>query len=161
VAKAAYFPTIALTGAGGFQSTALASLFTGPAGLWNIGPSVSVPIFEGGRIRNSVLVTESQQRQALLTYQQTTQGAFRDVSDALVAYRKAREMCEQQQLLTAAAEDAARLSHVRYEAGATSYLEVLTNETNAYNAELNLSQTRFGEVLALVQIYSALGGGWQ
>lgn len=161
VAKAAYFPSISLTGAAGFQSTALTSLFTGPAGLWNLGPSVSQPIFEGGRIHNNVLVTESQQRQALLTYQQTTQGAFRDVSDALVAYRKSRETHEQQQLLTAAAQDAARLSHVRYDAGATSYIEVLTNETNSYNAELNLAQARYSEVLALVQVYNALGGGWQ
>jgi multidrug efflux system outer membrane protein len=160
-AKAAYFPSISLTGAGGFQSTALTSLFGGPAGLWNAGPAVSVPIFEGGRIHNNVLITESQQRQALLTYQQTTQSAFRDVSDALVAYRKSRETREQQQLLTAAAQDAARLSHVRYDAGATSYIEVLTNETNYYNAELNLAQARYSEVLALVQTYNALGGGWQ
>ncbi|MDR3750848.1 MAG: efflux transporter outer membrane subunit [Terracidiphilus sp.] len=161
VAKAAYFPSISLTGTAGYQSTALTSMFSGPAGLWSVGPSLSQPIFEGGRIRNNVLVTESQQRQALLAYQQTTQGAFRDVSDALVAYQKSRETREQQELLTAAAQDAARLSHVRYEAGATSYLEVLTNETNYYTAELSLSQARYSEVLALVQIYNALGGGWQ
>jgi multidrug efflux system outer membrane protein len=161
VAKAAYFPSIALTGAAGFQSTALTSLFTGPAGLWNVAASAAQPIFEGGRLRNNVRLTESQQRQSLLAYQQTTQGAFRDVSDALIAYRKSKEVREQQQLMTAAAQDAARLSHVRYDAGATSYLEVLTNETNYYNAELNLSQARFGEVLSLVHIYNALGGGWQ
>jgi multidrug efflux system outer membrane protein len=129
--------------------------------LWNAGASASQPIFEGGRIRSNVRLTESQQRQALLVYRQTTQGAFRDVSDSLIAYRKLREAREQQQLLTAAAQDAARLSHVRYDAGATSYLEVLTNETNYYDAELNLSQARYSEVLALVQIYNALGGGWQ
>lgn len=161
VAKAAYFPSISLTGAAGYQSTALTSLFSGPAGLWNTGVSAAQPIFEGGRIRNNVRLTESQQRQALLVYKQTTQGAFREVSDSLVAYQKSREAREQQQLLTAAARDAARLSHIRYDAGATSYLEVLTNETNYYNAELSLSQARLGEVLALVQIYNALGGGWQ
>jgi len=161
VAKAAYFPSISLTGTAGFQSTALTSLFSGPAGLWSAGPSLAQPIFEGGRIHNNVRLTESQQRQALLTYQQTTQGAFRDVSDALVAYQKARETREQQQLLTNAAQDAARLSHVRYDAGATAYLEVLTNETNYFNAELSLSQARYAEVLALVQTYNALGGGWQ
>jgi multidrug efflux system outer membrane protein len=161
VAKAAYFPSISLTGAAGSQSTALTSLFSGPAGLWSTGISAAQPIFEGGRIRNNVRLTESQQRQALLVYWQTRQGAFRDVSGALVAYRKSREAREQQQLLSAAAQDAARLSHIRYDAGATSYLEVLTNETNYYNAELNLSQARFSEVLTLVQIYNALGGGWQ
>lgn len=161
VAKAAYFPSISLTGIAGYQSTALTSLFSGPAGLWDTGISAAQPIFEGGRIRSSIHLTESQQRQALLVYRQTTQGAFRDVSDSLIAYRKSREAREQQQLLTAAAQDAARLSHVLYDAGATSYLEVLTNETNYYNAELSLSQERFNEVLALVQIYNALGGGWQ
>jgi multidrug efflux system outer membrane protein len=161
IAKAAYFPSISLTGAAGYQSTALTSLFSGPAGLWDAGVSAAQPIFEGGRIRNNVRLTESQQRQALLGYQQTTQGAFRDVSDSLIAYRKSREAREQQQLLTEAAKDAARLSHLRYDAGSTSYLEVLTNETNYYNAELSLSQARFSEVLTLVQIYNALGGGWQ
>jgi multidrug efflux system outer membrane protein len=129
--------------------------------LWDAGLSAAQPIFAGGRIRNNVRLSESQQRQALLVYRQTTQAAFRDVSDALVAYRKSRQSREQQQLLTVAAQDAARLSHIRYDAGATSYLEVLTNETNYYNAELNLSQTRFNEVLTLVQTYNALGGGWQ
>jgi len=161
VAKAAYFPSISLTGAAGYQSAALTSLFSGPAGLWSTGISATQPIFEGGRIRSNVHLTESQQRQALLFYRQTTQGAFRDVSDSLIAYRKSREAREQQQLLTAAAQDSARLSHVRYDAGATSYLEVLTNETNYYNAELSLSQAQFSEVLAVVQIYNALGGGWQ
>ncbi len=161
VAKAAYFPSISLTGTAGYQSTALTSLFSGPAGLWNAGASASQPLFEGGRLRNNVRLTESQQRQALLTYRQTTQNAFRDVSDALIAYRKSREAREQQQLLTDAAQGAAKLSHLRYDAGATSYLEVLTNETNYYNAELNLSTERYSEVLALVQIYNALGGGWQ
>jgi multidrug efflux system outer membrane protein len=161
VAKAAYFPSISLTGTAGYQSTALTSLFSGPAGLWDTGISAAQPIFEGGRIRSNVHLTESQQRQALLIYRQTTQNAFRDVSDSLIGYRKSREAREQQEHLTVAARDAARLSHVRYDAGATSYLEVLTNETNYYNAELNLSQARYSEVLALVQIYNALGGGWQ
>jgi multidrug efflux system outer membrane protein len=157
VAKAAYFPSISLTGAAGYQSTALTSLFSGLAGLWDTGVSAAQPIFEGGRIRSNVHLTESQQRQALLTYRQTAQNAFRDVSDALVAYRKSKEAREQQQLLTEAAQGAARLSHVRYDAGATSNLEVLTNETNYYNAELNLSTALYSEVLALVQIYNRWG----
>jgi len=161
VAKAAYLPSISLTGNGGFQSTALTSLLSSPAGLWTAGASAIQPIFDGGRIRNNVRLSESQQRQALLLYLQTTQAAFREVSDSLVAYRKNRDAREQQQLLMSAAKDAARLSHVRYDAGATSYLEVLTNETNFYNAELNLSQARFNEVLSLIQIYNSLGGGWQ
>jgi outer membrane protein TolC len=84
-----------------------------------------------------------------------------DVSDALIAYRKNTEFREQQELLTASAKDAARLSNIRYKGGVTSYLEVLTNETNFFTAELNLAQAQANELLALVQIYQALGGGWQ
>lgn len=160
IAKAAYFPTISLTGNGGFQSSALTSLFSGPAGLWTLTGTAAQPLFTGGKLRNNVLITESQQRQALLTYRQTVQSAFRDVSDALVAYQKTSESLQEQEKLVTAAQDAARLSHIRYEAGATSYLEVLTNETNYYSAQLGLAQTDLNQLLALVQVYGALGGGW-
>ena len=90
---------ITLTGAGGFQSSALSSLFNGPAGLWSFVGSLLQPIFEGGRIRSQVKLTEAQKQEALLIYQQTIQQAFREVSDALVAYRKNREFREQQELL--------------------------------------------------------------
>jgi multidrug efflux system outer membrane protein len=161
VARAAYFPSISLTGTAGFLSSSLADLFKWPAGMWDVAPSVAQPLFTAGKLQANVRLAEAQQRQALLAYQQTIQNAFRDVSDALVAYQKTREAREQQELLAAAAQDSTRLAHVRYEAGSTSYLEVLTNETNYLAAELNLSQARRNEMLSLVQIYSALGGGWQ
>lgn len=161
VARAAYFPQITLTGIGGYQSSALANLFTGPAGLWNFGGSLTQPIFTAGKIRSNVRFAEARQQDALLVYQQAIQGAFRDVSDALVAYRKNQEFRMQQQLLTQSAEDAARLSDMRYRGGVTSYLEVLTNETNYFSAELSLTQAQLNELLALVQLYKALGGGWQ
>jgi multidrug efflux system outer membrane protein len=160
VARAAYFPSISLTGTLGFMSSALADLFTKPAGTWNVAASVTQPLFTGGKLQANVRLVEAQQQQALLAYQQTIQNAFRDVSDALVAYQKTRESREQQELLAAAAQDSARLAHVRYDGGATAYLEVLTNETNYLAAELALSQARLNEMLSLVQIYSALGGGW-
>jgi multidrug efflux system outer membrane protein len=97
----------------------------------------------------------------VLTYQQTIQGAFRDVSNALVAYRKDREFLVQQQNLVTSAQDAAQLSNQRFHAGTTDYLEVLTNETNAFSAELGLAQAQGNELIALVQLYQALGGGWQ
>ena len=97
----------------------------------------------------------------MLTYQQTIQGAFRDVSDALIAYQKDQEFRAQEELLTHSAQDAAQLSGQRYKAGTTNYLEVLTNETNYFTADLGLAQARLNELLALVQIYKALGGGWQ
>jgi outer membrane protein, multidrug efflux system len=161
VAKAAYFPQITLTGSAGFQSSALTSLFTGPAGLWNFGGSLAQPIFAGGRIRSGVRLSEARQQETLLIYQQTIQQAFRGVSDALVEYRKDREFREQQVQLASSAEDAARLSETRYRGGATSYLEVLTNETNYFDAELGLAQAQLNELLGLVSIYRNLGGGWQ
>ena len=161
VAKAAYFPQINLTASGGYQSSALTSLFSGPAGLWSFGGSLVQPIFTGGRIRSNVKFTEARQQEAALVYQQTIQHAFRGVSDALVEYRKDREFREQQEQLTFSAEDAARLSETRYRGGATSYLEVLTNETNYFDAELGLAQARLNELLGLVRIYRSLGGGWQ
>ena len=161
VARAAYFPQIVLSGSGGFQSSALTNLFSGPAGAWSFGASLAQPIFTGGRLRSGVRLAEAQQQTAALFYQQSIQGAFRSVSDALVAYRKTREFRAQQELLFQSAEDAARLSHMRYTGGATGYLEVLTNETNAFSAEIGLAQARLNELLALVQLYQALGGGWQ
>jgi multidrug efflux system outer membrane protein len=161
VARAAYFPQISLNGAGGFQSSSLTSLFTGPAGAWSFGASLTQPIFTGGRLRSQVRLAEARQQTAVLSYQQSIQGAFRNVSDGLVAYRKTREFRTQQELLFRSAEDAARLSHMRYNGGVTGYLEVLTNETNAFSTELGLVQAQLNELLAVVQLYQALGGGWQ
>ncbi len=161
VARAAYFPQISLSGTAGFESNALTSLFSGPAGTWNYGASLAQPIFTAGRIRSNVRLAEAQQQESLLTYQQTIQGAFRSVSDALIARRKSQEFRSQQESLFASAQDAARLSHMRYNGGVTGYLEVLTNETNAFSAELELVQAQLNEYLASVQLYQALGGGWQ
>ena len=161
VAKAAYYPNISLTANAGYASSSLTSLFTGPAGWWAFGGSLMQPIFTGGRIKSGVRYTEAQKQEFLLTYQKTIQEAFRDVSDSLVAYQKDREFREFHEQLTAAAQDSARLSEVRYSGGRASYLEVLTNETNHFNAELGLAQARLNELLALVDLYRNLGGGWQ
>ena len=161
VARAAYFPQISLTASSGFQSSALTNLFTGPAGFWTFGSTLAQPIFTAGRLRSNVRFAEARQQESLLFYQQTIQGAFRDVSDSLIAYRKTQEFREQQKLLVDSAQDATRLSHLRYTGGATSYLEVLTNDTNYFTAELGLVQAQLNEMLALVQVYKGLGGGWQ
>ncbi|HEY2232354.1 MAG TPA: efflux transporter outer membrane subunit, partial [Candidatus Angelobacter sp.] len=161
VAKAAYFPQIALTGSGGYQSSSLANLFTVQGGFWNAGAQLAQPIFEGGRIRSGVRLSEAQQQEAALFYKQTIQSAFHEVSDALVAYTKNQEFRQQAELLSQAAEDAARLANTRYSGGATSYLEVLDSDTRYFSAQLNLAQAVLNERLALVQLYSALGGGWQ
>ena len=161
VARAAYFPDISLTATPGFESSALANLFSGPSAAWTFAGSLTEPIFTAGRIRSNVHLAQAQQQEAVLTYQQSIQGAFRDVSDALIAYQKDQEFRAQQELLVRSAQDAAQLSGMRYKAGTTNYLEVLTSETNYLSADLGLAQARLNELLALVQIYKALGGGWQ
>ena len=161
VAKADYFPQISLTAAGGYQSSALTRLFSGPAGLWTFGASAVQPIFEGGRIRNRVRFAEARTQEATFVYQRTVQQAFREVSDSLVAYRKSQDVRMQQQQLTTAAEDATTLSNMRYRGGAASYLEVLDSETRFFVAQLTLAQAQLRELQSLVQIYRSLGGGWQ
>ncbi|HMK23016.1 MAG TPA: efflux transporter outer membrane subunit [Terriglobales bacterium] len=161
VARSAYFPQITLTATGGFQSPALSDLFTGPAGLWSFGGQLLQPVFTGGRIRSNVRLTEAQQEEAVLVYQQSIQQAFREVSDALIAYRKNQEFRAQQELLTNSAQDATRLSEMRYQGGVTSYLEVLDSDTRYFDAQIGLAQAQLNERLALVQLYNALGGGWQ
>jgi multidrug efflux system outer membrane protein len=161
VARADYFPQIALTATGGYQSTALTSLFTGPAGLWTFGGNAIQPVFEGGRIRNRVKFARARTEEATLFYQRTVQQAFRDVSDALVGYRKSQEFRRQQEQLTHSAEEATKLSNMRYKGGATSYLEVLDSDTRYFAAQLTLAQADLNELRAYVQLYSALGGGWQ
>jgi multidrug efflux system outer membrane protein len=161
VARAQLFPQISLTGGGGFESIGLHNLFTLGGGVWNFTGAAVQPIFEGGRLRANVRLAAAQQQQLVLSYKQTIQQAFSDVSNALIAYQKYRQYREHQELLTRYAEDAADLSDLRYKGGVTSYLEVLTSQTNYFSAELTLAQARLNERLSLVQLYNALGGGWQ
>jgi len=161
VAKADYFPQISLTASGGYQSSALTALFSGPAGLWTFGGSAVQPVFEGGRIRNQVRLARARTEEATLFYQRTVQQAFRDVSDALVGYRKIQEFRIQQEQLTHSAEEATKLSNMRYKGGATSYLEVLDSDTRYFAAQLTLAQADLNELRAYVELYSVLGGGWQ
>jgi multidrug efflux system outer membrane protein len=161
VARANYFPAVSLTGSGGFQSAALASLVTGPAAFFTVGASLLQPVFTAGRTRSRVELAEAGRDEALLGYQQTILQSLRDVSDALIAYRRNREFRDQQQLLAGAAGEALRLTTVRYRGGASSYLEVLDADTRLFAAQLVLAQAQANELLALVQIYRALGGGWQ
>jgi len=159
VAKAAYFPQVSLTGTGGTISSALSSLFT--TGLWSVAGSVVQPIFDAGRRKSRVALERALTEEAVLTYQKTLQQAFREVSDALVGYRRAGEFRAAQAVLVRAAEDARRLTDIRYRGGASSYLDVLDSETRVFAAELDLVQAQLNELSAFVEIYRALGGGWQ
>jgi multidrug efflux system outer membrane protein len=161
VAKAQYFPAISLTGQVGTGSNALNTLFQDSTFAYTYGASGTVPIFTAGRIRNNVRLTEAQKREAVLTYKKTIAQAFQDVSNALVGYQKFREFREQQERLVVASRDAVTLSNMRYQGGYSAYLEVLTNQTNLFAGELTLASAREEEMLSLVQLYNALGGGWQ
>ena len=161
VAKAAFFPSISLTGTAGYESFALNNLFTHSQRMWNGAASITQPVFAAGALRAGKRLAEAQEQEMLLSYQQTIMNAFQEVSNSLIAYQKGREFREQQELLTAAAKDADRLSKILYQHGGTSYLQVLISENNDLSAQLNLAQAQLNERLALVQLYNALGGGWQ
>jgi multidrug efflux system outer membrane protein len=160
-AKAAYFPRISLTGLFGFQSNQLSSLFTGPSRAWSFVPQLTQPIFTGGRLKSNVKFARAQQEFALVAYQQTIQNAFREVSDALIQYRKVKEIRTQQELLVKTLQDRSRLAYLRYEGGVDTLLNALDADRDLFEAELNLTQTKRDELISVVQLYKALGGGWQ
>ncbi len=161
VAKASFFPSISLTGTGGLESNALNRFINAPSQTWFGALSVAQPVFQGGALRSGLRLSRAQYQEAVLAYQQTVQNSLEQVSNALIAYQKDRDFRGQQELLTQAAERSDQLSLVLYQHGGASYLQVLTNETNYFSAELNLVQAQLNERLALVQLYQALGGGWQ
>lgn len=161
VARAQLFPQLSLTGDVGGESIGLHDLFTWGSRTWNWTAGVSQPIFNAGSLRANVRLSQAEEQQAVVSYQQTIQTAFQEVSNSLIAFDKLRIYRQHEEALTAAAQDASRLAEMRYKGGVTSYLEVLTNETNYFSAQLTLARARLGERLSVVQVYNALGGGWQ
>jgi multidrug efflux system outer membrane protein len=160
-AKAAFFPQLTLTGFFGSQTVALSDLFTGASKAWQFGPAVTFPLFTGGRLRGNLKLAQARFEESVASYQQTVQNAFREVSDSLIAYQRTQEFRAKQQERTQAHRDATDMANVRYDGGVTSYLEVLYNEQELFNAELGLAQARRNELLSVVQLYRSLGGGWQ
>jgi multidrug efflux system outer membrane protein len=160
-AKAQFFPQISLTSVLGVQSRALGDLFSGPARNADIAPAGVLPLFNAGQLRNNLRLTEAQQREAVANYRKTIQNAFQEVSSALADYDKNRQQRSQEELLVKALEDTDRLSTLRYKGGLDSYLQVLDAERNEFSGELTLAQLRKNELLSIVQLYRALGGGWQ
>jgi multidrug efflux system outer membrane protein len=159
-AKAAFYPQVSLTGVYGHQSVALSDLFTGAARAWQFGPAVTLPLFTGGRLRGNLKLAQARFQESVYTYQQKVQDAFRDVSDSLIAYQRTQEFRQKQEERTQANRNAADMATVRYEGGVTSYLEVIYNEEQLFDAELVLAQARRNELLSVVDLYRALGGGW-
>jgi multidrug efflux system outer membrane protein len=164
VAKAQFFPQIALTGSGGGafgRSSAFSGLMSSQLGIWSYGAQVSQPIFTGGALRGNLRLAESQHNQALISYRQAIQRAFGDVSDALIGYQKNHEVRVRQEQTVADLQESVRLSIMRYRGGTTNYLEVLDGQRSLFSAELTLAQARGTEYQSLVQLYRVLGGGWQ
>ena len=161
VAKKEYFPRISLTSFLGYESGQLTSLFSASRNVWTLAGSVTQPIFTGGRIKSNVRFTQAQRDFFLIDYQKTVQAAFRDVSDALIAYQKIREVRTQRALLVETLRDRSRLSYLRYTGGVATLLDALDADRELFEAERSLAQARRDELLSVVQLYRALGGGWQ
>jgi outer membrane protein, multidrug efflux system len=164
VAKAEFFPQISLTGSGGGafgRSSLFSSLMSSQNGIWSYGVQVSQPIFTGGALRGKLHLAESQHEQALTAYKQAIQQAFGDVSDALIGYQKYHEVRVRQEQSVRDLAESVRLSIMRYQGGTTAYLEVLNGQSSLFAAELTLAQARGNEYQSLVQLYRALGGGWE
>ena len=160
VAKAAFFPQISLTGNFGAQSLEFSDLFVGASRIWTFGPAVTVPIFNAGRNRANLAVSRAQQERALIAYEQTVQRAFQEVEDALLAYHKTREIRTIRERLVNASREAVQLAQLEYLNGRATSLDVLAAQREAFNAEVSLVRTRRDQLIAVVQLYKALGGGW-
>jgi outer membrane protein, multidrug efflux system len=161
VAKAEYFPQISLSGFLGGQSTQLSSLFSGPHSAWSFVPQVSQPIFAAGRLKSGVKLAEAGRDEALIQYEKTIQTAFTDVSDALIAHQRVRESRVKQEALVTTLQDRKRLAYLRYRGGVNTELDALDADRDLFNAQLSLAEIRLNELLSVVQLYKALGGGWQ
>lgn len=161
-AKALLFPNIRITGASGWESAALKSLFTGPASFWDIvAPGLTQPIFNAGRLQAGVRTAEAQKQEALLAYKKSIQQAFQEVSDSLVGVRMLKEVRLESGKQVKALSQQTDLAYQRYYGGVTPYLEVLDSDRQLFESELRLTQDRANEFLAVIALYRALGGGWQ
>ena len=150
------------SGGGSFgRSSVFSSLMASQIGIWSYGAQVSQPIFTGGALRGNLRLAKSENQQALIAYRQTIQRAFGDVSDALIGYEKLHQVRIRQRDTVSDLEETVRISTLSYKGGTTTYLEVLDGQRSLYSAELTLASARGDEYRGLVQLYKALGGGWQ
>jgi len=160
VAKALFFPSISLTGSGGYQNFEISNLFKSTGAVYGYGGSLVAPIFNGGALWANYKASKADREAAILTYQKSVQNAFRDVADSLVGHQKSKEYLVQRELFVTALRDQLRLATMRYEGGVSSYFEVLDTERQALDAELNYAQAYLGQLNSVIQVYKALGGGW-
>lgn len=161
VAVAAFFPSVSLSGSFGFQALTLAKAFSWDARQYGIGPTISVPIFQGGRLRATLQLRKQQQREAALTYQRTVLQALHDVDNALVAYANEQRRRDQLQQDVNASRRALDLAQQRYTQGVSTFLDVLVAERTVLAAEQQLNDSTTTVSTNLVALYKALGGGWE
>jgi multidrug efflux system outer membrane protein len=159
-AKALYFPSFSLTGAVGSVSTSFSDFLSGPAAAASIAASLAGPIFTFGGIEGEVRSAEAGREQALAFYRQTILTAFREANDALVGSQKIGEQAEAQARRVRALRNYARLSRIRFDNGAASYVEVLVAENDLFSAELNAVQAQADHLTQVINVYKAMGGGW-
>jgi multidrug efflux system outer membrane protein len=159
-ARAAFFPRITLTAAGGVASGDLGDLFKGGAGAWSFLPQIVLPIFDGGRNRANLAASEVDRDIALAAYERSIQSAFREVADALAQRGTLGEQLDARRSLVEATEDTHRLSRIRFDEGAESYLEVLDAQRSMYAAQQDLITVRLSRLANQVTLYKVLGGGW-
>ncbi|MFZ2088773.1 MAG: efflux transporter outer membrane subunit [Desulfobaccales bacterium] len=160
-ARANFFPRISLTGLAGTQSVDLKKLFTGPSSIWNIGPTMTIPIFTSGFNYFALQATKAQQEQALVQYQFAVRQAFREVSDGLVAHTKFQEFRQEQEALVQSYQVYSKMATKRFKGGLASFLAVLDADRQLFNVELELAAVQRDQLITLVQLYKALGGGWE
>jgi multidrug efflux system outer membrane protein len=160
-ARAQFFPSIQLTGQGGYQSSSLASLFQPHAAFFNAVGSLTQPIFDGGRILGNFQNTQARQDELLQTYRKTVVSAFADVDNALVAIRQTSEKLRLQREVVAASRRAFQLSEQQLKAGTADIVTVLNTQLTLFQAEDVLWQAQLARLLAVVSLYQALGGGWE
>ena len=159
-ARAAYYPSISLTGFFGTESSVLSGLFDPQARMWQFAGSAAQTVFDAGRTKSQVGVAEARQQQALAQYQSAIQNAFKDTLDALVAQRKAREVMEAEQRRIEALDSAMRLAQLRYDNGVASFLELLIAERALLDAQLNQVEAQRAQLSASADLFKAMGGGW-
>jgi multidrug efflux system outer membrane protein len=159
-AGAAIYPNLSLTANLGTESKALADLFSGPAGFWGLAAGLSQTLFNAGRTEAAIKAADARQDQALIAYEQSLQVAFKEVLDALILHRQARETGEEEVRRLGALKRAAELAELRYQNGVSNYLEVLDARRNLFQAEQGGIEARRMQLAATAYLFMALGGGW-
>ena len=160
-AKALFFPRISLTGLYGSVSGDVSDLLDNDAEVWSVNPSLFAPVFQGGRLTRNYEASIAVYEQAFAQYQQSALNGYREVANALVALRTLGETRATLETGVEALQDAVKLSRLRYDTGLSSYLEVLNADQELFNQQIQLAQTEGDELRAYVELYRALGGGWQ